>query len=185
MTDIYSAIADATRRQILDALAAKPLTVSELVAITGEAQPTVSKHLKTLRELGLVASETVGQNHIYTLDAAPLADVSEWLSSLLGATIVADLESKLGEVGEKVGTQLGSWLAAGSTWLGEQVNERVDIEADAEKLGRDLGRKLAEAKHEAERLAREAETAARGKIDQTFADVKRRFKGDHEGPQTD
>ena len=63
MTDIFSAISDQTRRHILDALASSsPLTVSELVAITGEAQPTVSKHLKTLREAGLVSTETVGQN---------------------------------------------------------------------------------------------------------------------------
>ena len=186
MTDIFSAISDQTRRHILDALASSsPLTVSELVAITGEAQPTVSKHLKTLREAGLVSTETVGQNRFYSLDAAPLAAVSEWLTSILGAELAADLEAKLGEVGEKVGTQVGSWLAAGSTWVGEKIAEKVTIETDTDKLGRELGRRLADAKHQAELSARQAEKAARVKLDHAFDDVKRRFSGDHEGPQTD
>jgi DNA-binding transcriptional ArsR family regulator len=62
MSDIFNAISDATRRQILGALAKTPgLTVSELVALTGEGQPTVSKHLKTLRDLNLVTVESAGQ----------------------------------------------------------------------------------------------------------------------------
>jgi len=186
MTDIFSAISEQTRRHILEALAASsPLTVSELVAITGESQPTVSKHLKTLREIGLVSTETVGQNRFYSLDAAPLASVSEWLNSILGAELAANLEAKLGEVGEKVGAQVGSWLATGSTWVGEKISEKVNIETDTEKLGRELGRRLADAKHQAESATRQAEKIARVKIDSAFDDVKRRFLGDHEGPQTD
>jgi hypothetical protein len=99
--------------------------------------------------------------------------------------LAANLEAKLGEVGEKVGTQVGSWLAAGSTWVGEKISEKVTIETDTDKLGRDLGRRLADAKHQAESATRQAEKIARAKIDSAFDDVKRRFLGDHEGPQTD
>ncbi|NCV98829.1 MAG: ArsR family transcriptional regulator [Actinobacteria bacterium] len=61
MADIFEAIADPTRRNIMETLlsaqvAGSELTVSELVQKTGLGQPTVSKHLKTLREVGLVAA---------------------------------------------------------------------------------------------------------------------------------
>jgi ArsR family transcriptional regulator len=186
MTDIFDAIADSTRRQILSALASKsPLTVSELVAITAEPQPTVSKQLKTLREVGLVTTEKIGQNSFYTLDATALGEVGGWIMSLAGTASAASLEAKFGEVGEQVGSQVGSWLAAGTTWLGEKISERITIEADAEKLGKELGRRLAEAKAQAEKAAKDAEKAARIRVESTLDDVKRRFKNDHEGPQTD
>lgn len=186
MSDIFSAIADPTRRQILEALANKsPLSVSELVAITGEPQPTVSKHLKTLRDLGLVSIETAGQSRLYSLDAAPLSQVAGWLANIAGSAEAAGLEARLAEVGEQVGQQVGNWLAAGSTWLGERIAEKVDIDEDPKRLGRELGRKLADAKAQAEKAAKDAEKVARAKIDTTLADVKSRFKGDHEGPQTD
>ncbi|NCW41835.1 MAG: ArsR family transcriptional regulator [Actinobacteria bacterium] len=62
MADIFEAIADPTRRNIMETLlsaqvAGSELTVSELVQKTGLGQPTVSKHLKTLREVGLVVAQ--------------------------------------------------------------------------------------------------------------------------------
>lgn len=158
MSDVFTAISDATRRQILEALADKGLTVSELVTITGEGQPTVSKHLKTLREAGLVSVEAVGQSRVYSLEANGFADVAAWVSHFAPAAIGsaagqvaataaneldAKLQAKLGEAGE----QVGSWLAAGATWLSGQVQEKLaQADVDAKKLGRDLGRQLADAK---------------------------------------
>ena len=158
MSDVFSAISDPTRRQILDALASKGLTVSELVNITGEGQPTVSKHLKTLREAGLVNVEAAGQSRVYSLEANGFADAAAWMANFAPAVIGsaagqvvasaandldAKLQVKLGEAGE----QVGSWLAAGATWLGSQLQEKLaQADVDAKKLGRDLGRQLAEAK---------------------------------------
>ena len=70
MADIFEAIADPTRRKIMETLlsaqvAGSELTVSELVQKTGLGQPTVSKHLKTLREVGLVAAREDGQKRFY------------------------------------------------------------------------------------------------------------------------
>jgi len=155
MTDIFVALADATRRKLLDALHAKPgQSVSELVTLTGESQPTISKHLKALKDAGLVTSKVSGKNHLYSVAPTGLASAAAWLSKFEG-TDAGLLEEKLGDAGEK----LGAWLAAGSTWLGEKLGEKIkldEIEADAEKLGRDLGRKLADAKAQAEKAAKEA-----------------------------
>lgn len=155
MTDIFVALSDATRRKLLDALLAKPgQSVSELVALTGESQPTVSKHLKTLKDAGLVTSKASGKNHLYSVATGGFATAAAWVAKFEG-TDAGLLEEKLGDAGEK----LGAWLAAGSTWVGEKLGEKInlnDIEADAEKLGRELGRKLADAKAQAEKTAKEA-----------------------------
>ena len=155
MTDIFVALSDATRRKLLDALHSKPgQSVSELVALTGEAQPSVSKHLKTLKDAGLVTSKASGKNHLYSVSTSGFATATAWLAKF-NSTDATMLEEKLGDAGEK----LGAWLAAGSTWLGEKLGEKIDlkdIEADAEKLGRELGRKLADAKAQAEKSAKEA-----------------------------
>lgn len=155
MTDIFVALSDATRRKILDTLQSKPgQSVSELVALTGESQPTVSKHLKTLKDAGLVTSKVSGKNHLYSIATGGFATAASWISKFESAD-GGLLEEKLGDAGEK----LGAWLAAGSTWVGEKIGEKVnvsDIEAKAEKLGRELGRKLADAKAQAEKAAKEA-----------------------------
>jgi len=79
MADIFEAIADPTRRQLLETILASnlvggsgELTVSELVEKTGIGQPTVSKHLKTLREVNLVAVREDGQKRFYSITAEPL-----------------------------------------------------------------------------------------------------------------
>lgn len=155
MTDIFVALSDATRRKLLDALLAKPgQSVSEMVALTGEAQPAVSKHLKTLKDAGLVTSKVSGKNHLYSVSTEGFAAASAWIAKFQG-TDASGLEEKLGDAGEK----LGAWLAAGTTWIGEKLGEKInlnEIEADAEKLGRELGRKLADAKAQAEKSAKEA-----------------------------
>jgi hypothetical protein len=165
MTDIYSAIADSTRRQILDSLRAKPgQSVGELVELTKLGQPTVSKHLKALRDSDLVNVKTVGQNRFYSAHPAALAPIAAWVESFTAGSPTA-LEEQFGEIGEKV----GSWLAAGSTWLGNKFAEQVKIDADPQKLGRELGRKLADAKQEAEKTAKVVEKQARTKVDEVVA----------------
>jgi DNA-binding transcriptional ArsR family regulator len=75
----YAALADPSRRKILDLLRGGELPVSDLVAPLGLSQPGVSKHLKVLRRAGLVDVRPDGKQRLYRLRAAPLAEVDAWL----------------------------------------------------------------------------------------------------------
>jgi DNA-binding transcriptional ArsR family regulator len=75
----YAALAAPSRRQILDLLRGGERSVTELVARLGLSQPGVSKHLKLLREAGLVDVRPEGRQRWYGLRAQPLAEVDEWL----------------------------------------------------------------------------------------------------------
>ena len=65
---------------MLSLLLEKPRAVGELVRLTGLSQPGTSKHLRVLRDAGLVSSRTDGQRRVYTLDPEPLAELDAWLS---------------------------------------------------------------------------------------------------------
>ena len=150
MSDIFAALADPTRRQILEALAKKPeQSVGDLVALTKLGQPTVSKHLKTLRDADLVSVKVSGQNRFYSVKAATLSKPALWLRSL-GASDAADKDIDL------LGEKLGELFAVGSAWLGEQLAGKINIETDPKVLGRELGRKLHEAKEATEAKAKSA-----------------------------
>ena len=77
--DAFNAVAEPRRRQILDLLAAGECPVNDLVAGTDLAQPQVSKHLRVLREVGLVRVRDAGRQRLYRLDPAPLKPIHEWL----------------------------------------------------------------------------------------------------------
>jgi len=79
MAYAFTAVAEPSRRQILDALRAGTRSVGELVDITGLSQPGVSKHLRVLREHGLVSVRRDAQRRLYELDPAPLAELDQWL----------------------------------------------------------------------------------------------------------
>jgi DNA-binding transcriptional ArsR family regulator len=84
MADIFDVIADGTRRDILQLLRergtnGRGTSVSQIVAELGVSQPTVSKHLKVLREADLVSVREEGQHRYYSLSPAPLDTVDEWL----------------------------------------------------------------------------------------------------------
>lgn len=75
----YTALAEPHRRQILDLLREGERSVNDLVARLGISQPGVSKHLRVLRESGLVHVKPAGRRRLYGLRAQPLAEVDEWL----------------------------------------------------------------------------------------------------------
>ena len=75
----YAALAEPSRRRILDLLRVRERSVNELVDHVGLSQPGVSKHLKVLREAGLVAVRPAGKQRIYGLCGKPLAEVADWL----------------------------------------------------------------------------------------------------------
>ncbi len=80
-TDVFTAIAEPRRRRILDLLAERgPRSVGALVDALRLPQPTVSKHLAVLREVGVVTVTKQGQHRVYELRAQELKAVDEWIS---------------------------------------------------------------------------------------------------------
>ena len=77
--DTFTTLAEPNRRVILDALREGPRTVSMLVETMGASQPAVSKHLRVLRDAGLVRVRRDGQRRWYEVNAEPLADLDAWL----------------------------------------------------------------------------------------------------------
>lgn len=81
--DVFAVVADPTRRRILGAVKNGPRPVNDVVTELGVSQPTVSKHLKVLREAGLVTMEAQGQRRLYSLNPEPLRDLREWTDELV------------------------------------------------------------------------------------------------------
>ena len=117
MADIFSVVADSARRDILRILLERAvplgeirgpsaevrgeLSVSDIVVRLGLSQPTVSKHLKVLREAGLVTVRENGQHRFYRLEFSPLEEIEDWLIPFLSVDFDqtvknADLEADAG-----------------------------------------------------------------------------------------
>jgi DNA-binding transcriptional ArsR family regulator len=79
MVTTFEALVDPTRRRILDLLRERPRLVGELVDLLEASQPLVSKHLRVLREAGLVSVRQDAQRHWYELRPEPLAELTQWL----------------------------------------------------------------------------------------------------------
>lgn len=77
--DVFAAVANSTRRSILEAVRDEPRSVTELTELFDLSRPAVSEHLRVLRRAHLVREEPRGQRRIYHLDPAPLAELSDWL----------------------------------------------------------------------------------------------------------
>src|SRR5262249_38828076 len=77
--DVFRAIADPTRRAILDRLRAGPAPVNSLADDFRQSRPAISKHLRVLRRARLVASKPVGRERLYELQPAPLQTVAGWI----------------------------------------------------------------------------------------------------------
>lgn len=73
-------LAEPTRRRIVDALRRTESSVGELVAALNMSQPAVSKHLKVLREAGVVSVRTAAQQRIYRLEPGPFRELDAWLA---------------------------------------------------------------------------------------------------------
>lgn len=123
MADIFDVIADGTRREILRLLLDRSAdgdrgtSVSQIVQELGVSQPTVSKHLKVLRESHLVSVREEGQHRYYSLSPAPLDEVDDWLMPFLEDD--------------------ADYSLAGSTTLPESAAHAADV----------VGRAAASAKH--------------------------------------
>jgi DNA-binding transcriptional ArsR family regulator len=80
MASTFAVLADPSRREILDLLRSGERPVNDLVGVLDLTQPTVSKHLKVLREAGLVEVRVDAQRRWYRLNPRPLAEIDEWLA---------------------------------------------------------------------------------------------------------
>jgi DNA-binding transcriptional ArsR family regulator len=79
MEAVLHALSDPSRRTVLEALSDGPATVGELAALLPIARPGVSRHLRVLREAGLVEVHHEAQFRIYSLNPDPLAELDQWL----------------------------------------------------------------------------------------------------------
>jgi DNA-binding transcriptional ArsR family regulator len=108
VTTTFEVLAEPSRRSILDLLRGGELAVAALVDATSLSQPSVSKHLKVLREAGLVESRVDAQRRLYRLRADPLRDIDQWLTpyrQMWGSSLNA-LERHLEIMG---GADDGAW----------------------------------------------------------------------------
>jgi DNA-binding transcriptional ArsR family regulator len=80
-TDAFNAVAEPRRRQILDLLAGGERPVNDLVSRIGLTQPQVSKHLKVLREVGLVSVRDEGRQRMYRLNGQTLKPIHDWVKA--------------------------------------------------------------------------------------------------------
>ncbi len=79
-SDVFNAVADVHRREILDALITGEKPVGEIVSDLSMSQPQVSKHLRVLSEVGLVRCRAEGRRRLYCLEPARLRPMHEWLA---------------------------------------------------------------------------------------------------------
>jgi DNA-binding transcriptional ArsR family regulator len=79
MEAVLRALADQSRRAMLETLAGGPATAGELAALLPIARPGVSRHLRVLREAGLVEVRQEAQRRVYSIRSDPLADIDDWL----------------------------------------------------------------------------------------------------------
>lgn len=79
-TAVFEILAEPSRRRVLDLLREQEHTVGELVDALGMSQPAVSKHLRVLRDAGLVEARVDAQHRVYRLRPEPLAEVDAWLA---------------------------------------------------------------------------------------------------------
>jgi ArsR family transcriptional regulator len=124
MADIFDVVADPTRRDLLHLLlevyvspqsGSGELSVGEIVERLSLTQPTVSKHLKVLRDHGLVNVREEGQHRYYSLDASHLEDLEDWVVPFLSA----DFDPSV------VDPDRSGMSAAFAAWSGTDVGEKV------------------------------------------------------------
>jgi DNA-binding transcriptional ArsR family regulator len=78
--DPLTVLAEPTRRRIADQLRLRECSVTDLVALLGMSQPAISKHLRVLREAGVVSARVRAQQRIYRLEPGPFRELDAWLA---------------------------------------------------------------------------------------------------------
>ena len=137
--DVFAVIAEGTRREILGALRTGDKSVGTLVEELEVSQPTVSKHLKVLREAGLVSMRAEGQRRYYSLQAAPLEEIALWLKAF-NLPSMTEQAPRLATVA--AGPQRSTAAAAAASALvpGAAEARHLPLDAGVQNLGRTVGR---------------------------------------------
>jgi ArsR family transcriptional regulator len=178
MADIFGVIADATRRELLQVLLERftatdspngDISVGELVEKLGLSQPTVSKHLKVLRDAGLVAVREVGQHRYYRLESSPLDVVEDWLIPFLGSDYGTDAA---GLVREPATGAFAAWSGAP---LPEPIRRAGETLQHPGEAGTAVGRAVADATHSARHRIEEASENIERRV---FDPIKKKLKKD-------
>ena len=126
--EVFSALAEPTRRRIIEALRLEPKAVGTLVTELEISQPTVSKHLKVLREANLVGMTAAGQRRIYSVDAAAIDELVLWCAHIVPQQAEEAQESEVELLPEDHSAAQGQAAAQLSRSVGrglEQVTERA------------------------------------------------------------
>lgn len=104
---VFAALADPTRRVILDRLRAAPLRAGDIADAFPVSRPAISRHLRVLRKARLVRHEKRGRERFYSIDPAPLRHIDEWLNEyrlMWAANLVALKDFVESEVAARTGT---------------------------------------------------------------------------------
>lgn len=185
MGDIFDVIADPTRRELLRVLAehrasagdgSGEVNVGGLVDALGLTQPTVSKHLKVLRESELVSVREDGQHRFYSLRTAPLEELEDWLLPFLDDA--STLDDGAGS------TAFAAWAGSGLPKSLRKVAQTIDQPTEA---GAAIGRSAADASHQVRTAIEGAGHAieeASAKVEKTVIDPIRE-KLTHRGKTRD
>lgn len=122
MVAVFEVIAEPTRRRILDLLLQRPRSVGELVEQLNMSQPGTSKHLRVLRDAGLVRVRRDAQRRWYELAPEPLVEIDAWLEPYrrLWATRLDALERHLRERAKSRGGEKQSTLPMGKSNTGKE-----------------------------------------------------------------
>ncbi len=80
-TDVFNAVAEPRRREILDVLGGTERPVNDLVDLLGLSQPVVSKHLRVLREVGAVSVRDSGRQRLYRVNGTALKPIHDWIAN--------------------------------------------------------------------------------------------------------
>ena len=163
MSDIFVAISDAKRREILESLAREDKTVAQLVKATGETTATVNKHLAILKAAKLV-NVSRAKTSVYSINPAGIKPLGLWAAKVAGAKITAELEIRADELGEKAEELLNQ----GSTWLSKKIDPKSKVK-DVNGLAKLLGRVLADTK-------KTATDEVTDKVDSVVQEVKSRTR---------
>ena len=165
MADIFDVIADTTRRDILRSLLESSashdssdgeLSVGQLVAKLALSQPTVSKHLKVLRDSNLVKVRERGQHRYYSLETAPLSTIDEWLAAFLrpDSDSEPEVDSPLAEFAPFPGWPTD---ASSSGALVESLQHTTEV-------GASIGRRVADASFQARTAFEDATAGVQSKV---------------------
>lgn len=163
MSDIFVAIADAKRREILEALAKQEQTAAELAKTIKETPAATAKHLTILKDAGLVKASRA-KVAVYSSNPKGLKPLGAWVAKFAGAEISAELGVRAEELAEVA----GEYINQGSSWLAKKLNPKSKAK-NLDELLVELGRAAADVK-------KDAETEVNDKVQQVVKEVKARTK---------